>query len=86
MLNETLHGSTNEKVLKAGHNSIPEYGALSWMPVNATTTAINWLIENHYLHQTKGEYPVLHPTSDTVLFSEKVTKSQLEKLKRVLEG
>ena len=49
------------------------------------TYMINWLIENHYLRQTKGQYPVLHLTSDTAKFNDKVTLAQLNKLKTTLE-
>lgn len=85
VLNEVLHGSKTDKILKPGLNRIPEYGKLTWLPINETTFIINWLIDNHYLHQTKGQYPVLHPTSDTELFAEKITIAQLNKLKTSLE-
>ena len=85
VLNEVLHGSTADKIIKAKLDKVPEYGMLKWLPINETTFIINWLIDNHYLHQTKGQYPVLHPTSDTGLFSEKITTAQLNKLKTSLE-
>jgi DNA helicase-4 len=85
-LNEVLHGSTSDKVMKAGLNNVAEYGKLAWLPINETTTIINWLIDNHYIHQTTGQYPVLHPTSDTALFNEKITREQLNKIKNMLEG
>lgn len=86
LLNEVLHGSTSAKVIRGNLDKIPEYGKLMWLPFNETSTMIKWLIEHHFIHQTTGKYPVLHPTSDTAMFSDKVTKRQLNKLKDMLEN
>lgn len=40
VLNEVLHGSTSDKVMKAGLNEMEWYGKLSWMDLNATSKAI----------------------------------------------
>ena len=85
VLNEVLHGSVSSKVVKGNLYTVEEYGKLTWLPINITNKLIYWLIDNHYIHQTSGKYPVLHPTSDTVLFNEKITKGQLKKLKEELE-
>jgi len=85
LLNSVLHGEETEKVLHGNLNQVPEFGKLSWLPINETTYMINWLIENHYLYQTKGQYPVLHLTSDTAKFNEMVTVAQLNKLRATLE-
>ena len=48
-------------------------------------THIEWLIENHFVLQTKGLYPVLHPTYEGTHYSETITEGMLKKLKRKLE-
>ena len=85
VLNSVLHGEETEKILYGGLNNVAEFGKLAWIPVNEVTYMINWLIDNHYLHQTKGQYPVLHLTSDTAKFNDIVTLAQLNKLKATLE-
>ena len=85
LLNSVLHGEETEKILHGNLNQVPEFGKLSWLPINETTYMINWLIENHYFYQTKGQYPVLHLTSDTAKFNETVTVAQLNKLRATLE-
>lgn len=85
VLNEVLHGIDSDRILKNGLNRVPEYCKLTWMPENETIRLIYWLIEHHYIHQTTGQYPVLHPTADTALFKQKITKLQLIMLKKMLE-
>jgi len=41
---------------------------------------VEWLIENHYILQTKGQYPVLHQTYNGNHYNETITKGQLTKL------
>lgn len=86
ILNEVLHGTTSDKVIKGNLDKVPEYGKLTWLSINETNTMINWLIEHHFIHQTTGNYPVLHPTADTALLNDKITKGQLNKLKDMLEN
>ena len=46
---------------------------------------IDWMIENEYLLQTKGQYPVLHPTYNGRHFSETVTEKQMEELRKKMK-
>jgi superfamily II DNA helicase RecQ len=84
VLNEVLHGGKSEKIIKGKLNYVPEYGKLDWMAVNETTSMISWLIVNHYIHQTTGKYPVLHPTADTAKYNDTITKQKLLKFKENL--
>ena len=83
---DVLRGSQSKKLLTAKLDRIPEYGVLVGMKREDVTSMIEWLIENHYILQTKGSYPVLHPTYDGVHYSETVTARKLERLKEYLEG
>ena len=47
---------------------------------------INWLIRKGFILQTKGQYPVLHPTYKGLHYNEIMTSQQLHALKRELEG
>lgn len=85
VLTEVLQGTTSDRLIKAGLDRVDEFGKLSWLPLNEITTIIYWLIDHHYIHKTTGNYPVLHPTSDTTRLSESVTTEQLNKLKNMLE-
>jgi DNA helicase-4 len=48
-------------------------------------TIIEWLIANHFMLKTKGQYPVLHPTYEGMHYGEKITVLKLKKLKKCLE-
>lgn len=43
------------------------------------------IIAEHYILQTKGKYPVLHSTSEGLLYSDSITEDKLNKLKKCLE-
>ncbi len=45
---------------------------------------IEWLIENHFILQTKGAYPVLHPTYDGIHYTETIAQKKLEMLSKFL--
>ena len=50
-----------------------------WIRDDVSAT-IYWLIDNHYILQTKERYPVLHPTNEGQHYSEHITVGQLKKL------
>lgn len=79
-----VHGLENDKVKQNKLQTIPEFGSLAWMSMEDITSIINWLISKHYILQTKGNYPVLHPTADTAKFADEMTLMQLVGLKRIL--
>lgn len=85
MLVDVLGGKTNERLVKAELNRIPEYGKLSAISRLELCAIVDWLIANHYMLKTKGQYPVLHPTYDGIHYDERMTAAQLKQLKRYLE-
>ena len=71
--------------MAAGFDKLPEYGALSYLQREDVVSVIEWLIENKYILQTKGLYPVLHPTYEGLHYSETITVGKLKKLRDVLQ-
>ena len=82
---DILRGSRSQKI-KEGHlNQIPEYASLQGVSREDLTLMIEWLIENHFILQTRGPYPVLHPTYDGMHYDEKITQGKLKKLLEYLQ-
>ena len=86
ILTDVLRGSSNKKIVEAGLHKIPEFGALSGLNREDVLSVIEWLIYNKYILQTKGQYPVLHPTYNGIHYNEVITKGQLEKLLIILKN
>lgn len=85
MLLDVLQGIETKRLFDAKLNSVPELGALKKISREELQAIIEWMIENHFLLKTKGQYPVLHPTYDGIHYHEKMTSAKLKKLKKYLE-
>lgn len=86
ILMDTLQGAEdNRKISGAGLNHLPEYGRLKDVPRDDMKVIIEWMIENHFMLKTKGQYPVLHPTYEGMHYDEVMTGSMLRRLKKYLE-
>ena len=83
---DVLCGSENEKIRKASLDSVEEYGKLKELKRGDVEAIIEWLIDNKFIRQTKGLYPVLHPTYEGTHYDESMTVTKLKKLKKYLEG
>ena len=72
VIGQMLRGSRNQRVLKLGLDAFPTYGIMSDVDRNALQSYIDALIEQGYLLQTEGDYPVLRltPTAWEVLRGE----------------
>lgn len=86
MLVDVLKGGETERIRKYQLNKIPEYGSLKDMSREQIRTAIDWLITQKMILQTKEKYPVLHPTYEGIHYADSMTKRRLRKLKTDLEG
>lgn len=84
ILVDILRGSQSKRILDAELNSIPEYNSLGQVERDDLTFIIDWLIENKFILQTKGKYPVLHPTYEGMHYSEAMTQNKLQKLQKAL--
>ena len=80
MLADVLRGSSNKKLLSAELNLVAEYGKLASFRRDDVIVIIEWLIANKYILQTKGLYPVLHPTYEGTHYSDTITSGKLKKL------
>ena len=85
LLADVLRGSQSKQVISNKLFDIPEYNALAIMRRDDLLLVIEWLIEKHYILQTKHpKYPVLHPTYEGIHYSETITTKDLEKLCKLL--
>lgn len=85
LLVDILRGSQNKKILSDGLNNYSGYGKLSGVNRDEVQFLIEWLIENKYIHQTRGPYPVLHPTYNGEHYNEIITRQKLQSLKRKMD-
>ena len=85
MLTDVLRGSSNKKLLDRNLNNTSLYGSLSHISREDILFIVEWLIKNECILQTKGLYPVLHPTYEGRHYNETITRNKLIKLKRLLE-
>lgn len=80
VLVDVLRGSHSKKIMNAGLNRITEYASLKEIDRESLVAIIEWAIDNHLILQTKGMYPVLHPTYEGLHYNETITANKLKKL------
>lgn len=85
MLADLLHGSNTKKIIDANLQELPVYGSLRNLTKMEIILLIEWLIENKMILQTKGQYPVLHPTYEGNHYKEVITKDMLKSLIKKLD-
>ena len=85
ILADVLRGANSQRIAERKLDKITEYGKLKYVPRDDLSDIVDWLIENHYILQTKGMYPVLHPTYDGLHYTDKISVDQLNSLKNFLE-
>lgn len=85
MLADLLHGSNAKKIIDANLQELPVYGSLRNLNKMEIILLIEWLIENKMILQTKGQYPVLHPTYEGNHYKEVITKDMLKSLIKKLD-
>lgn len=85
VLIDTLRGSKKKVILTNKLQEVKEYGSLDYLKWDEIRVIIQWLLENHYMIQTKGLYPKLHITYEGNNFEESITSGQIKKLKKYFE-
>ncbi len=85
MLLDILRGSESKRILEAGLNSISEYGSLEMISREELRAVVEWMLDNHLMLKTKGQYPVLHPTYDGNHYDQIITVRKMKKLRSYLE-
>ena len=73
ILISTLRGSKNKAIEQKELYVIEEYGSCKNISSNDLRAMIQWLMDNHYMIQTKGLYPKLHITYEGNHFDEIIT-------------
>ena len=86
MLVDILRGSENQRIQKSGLTEISLFGALSKVGRDDLGIIIEWLIEKHLILQTKGKYPVLHPTYEGEHYNDNIKEKDLRDLYNRLSG
>ena len=85
VLVDVLRGSQSKKLLDGGLNLVNGYGELTRISREDLSFIVEWLISNGFILQTKGQYPVLHPTNKGINYNTEMTTRLLNTLKRELE-
>ncbi len=79
-MEDVLRGSQSKRIQEAKLNETKEYGALIGVERDDLDAIIRFLIDNEFIHQTKGLYPVLHPTYNSRNLEQSLTVQKLKKL------
>ena len=82
---DVLRGAENKRITENRLNGIPEYGIFRNLSHETVRALIDWMIYEHYMLQTRGDYPVLHSTYEGLHYSESITVHKLKKLKEYLD-
>ena len=85
VLCDVLRGVVSKKISGNKLDKIPEYGMYKELPFEKVKNIVGWMITEHFILRTKGDYPVLHSTYEGLHYSEFITEAGLEKLKKYLE-
>ena len=80
VLVDVLRGANSQRIREKQLDQIPEYGALKHVGREVLTAIVEWLIEQNFILKTKGMYPVLHPTYNSMHYAETMTNAKLKKL------
>lgn len=85
ILIRSLCGSSDKKILQDGLEKLPEYGELSYLGRSNVRKVVDWLLEQHYILETKGANPVLHITNEGLHYKEHMTPEKMKRLLKVLD-
>ena len=85
VLINVLRGSKDNRIISGNLDIIDGYGKLSDIDRADIKYIIEWLIKKNFILQTKGQYPVLHPTYNGTHYGEIMTSQQLHALRKELE-
>ena len=85
ILIDVLRGSQNKRIMGDRLNLCKGYGQLAGVKREDVQFLVEWLIENEFIRQTRGPYPVLHPTYNGEHYGEIITRQKLQALRKKLE-
>jgi len=81
----SLCGSSDKRILHDGLEKLPEYGNFSYLGRSNVRKVVDWLLEQHYILETKGANPVLHITNEGLHYKEHMTPGKMKGLLKVLD-
>ena len=84
ILCDVIRGSNSKRVIDNDLNGIKGYGIYKKLPDEMLKTIIEWMISEHYILQTKGQYQVLHSTYEGLHYSETISERKLKQLRKEL--
>ncbi len=85
VLADILRGADSNIIKSDKLYNLEAYGSLSNVGREDVSYLIEWLIGKQFILQTKGKYPVLHPTYKGMHYEETMTRQQLYALRKELE-
>ena len=85
VLADILRGAESDVIKSGKLYDIEAYGSLSNLDREDVMYLIEWLIRKKFILQTKGSYPVLHPTYKGMHYEETMTRQQMYALRKKLE-
>lgn len=85
MLLDVLRGVRTKKIEDAKLYEVPEFGMLKDISREEIQAIVEWLIAEHFILKTKGNYPVLHPTYDGLHYGDVGTEKVLKALDKYLK-
>lgn len=86
ILVRTLHGSSDKRILQDNLNLVPEYGMLLYLDRKTVRKVVDWLIDKHYIIETKEAHPVLHITNEGLYYKDHMTPGNMKNLVDYLNG
>ncbi len=85
ILLNVLRGSQSEKIKERKLDLTPEYGKLKSIKREDLECIVEWLVDNHFILKTKGQYPVLHITPEGLKLENNLSPQKLTALRKYLE-
>lgn len=83
VLIDVLQGATNKGT--SGLKDCGGYSKLAGYKYEDLQFIVEWLIQNEFIRETRGRYPVLHPTYNSYHYGEIITRQKLLALKKRLD-
>ena len=85
VLTDVLRGSESKRIKSDKLYLVSGYGKFAHLNRERVVAMIEWLIKQKYILQTKGPYPVLHPTYEGTHYNESISVEKVMDLSKYLD-
>ncbi len=85
ILLNVLRGSQSDRIKGRKLDLTPEYGKLKSVRREDLECIVEWLIDNHFILKTKGQYPVLHITPEGLQLEKYLSPQKITALRKQME-